>query len=428
MVSRAAIIVTGTEVLTGRVADRNGPWLAEQLRVAGVDVSHVLVVGDRREDLAAALRFVLSTGVDLVITSGGLGPTADDLTAEVVGEVQGRPSRLDPDLEAAIGAIVARLSASRGWRLDPSSTEAATRKQSLVPVGATVLAPVGTAPGLIVAPAPGSAGPPVLVLPGPPTELQGMWSSALSDPTVQAALAGRDELRQQTLRLWGTPESDIAATLRELGATLDPLEITTCLRDGGELEIVTRFAPPAQGDYDAFVDQVRATYPETLFSVDGHTVDEIVAEALLAQGLTIATAESCTAGLLAGRLTNRPGSSAYVLGGLVVYSNAAKSALAGVPAELINRVGAVSPEVAEALAVGARQRLGTDVGVGVTGVAGPGGGTADKPVGLVYLCASGANGSLARRLNIPGGRGDVRARAVAVAMHLIRQLVTTSTA
>jgi nicotinamide-nucleotide amidase len=428
MGSRAAIIVTGTEVLTGRVADRNGPWLAEQLRVAGVDVSHVLVVGDRREDLAAALRFLLGSGVDLVITTGGLGPTADDLTAEVVGEVQGRPSRLDPELEGHIAAIVAKLSAHRGWRLDPTATAAATRKQSLVPTGATVLTPVGTAPGLIVAPAQGSVGPPVLVLPGPPRELQGMWSGALADATVQAALTGRDAVHQQTLRLWGTPESEIAATLRAGGAALDTLEITTCLRDGGELEIVTRFEPPGQQAYNAFVDLLRATYPDTLFSLDGRTVDEIVAGGLLARGLTIATAESCTAGLLAGRLTDRPGSSAYVLGGLVVYSNAAKTALAGVPADLIDRVGAVSPEVAEALAAGARGRLGTDLGVGITGVAGPAGGTPDKPVGLVYLCVTGPHSSVARTLNIPGARADVRARAVAVAMHLIRRVVMTTAA
>jgi nicotinamide-nucleotide amidase len=422
MSTRAGIAVTGTEVLTGRVADRNGPWLAEQLRLIGVDVAHTVVVGDRREDLLAALGFLAGTGVDLVITSGGLGPTADDLTAEVVAQFQGRPMVLDGELEAHIAAIIERLLAGRGVRWDAEATAAGTRKQALVPDGAAVLAPVGTAPGLVVPAADGRTGPPVLVLPGPPRELQGMWPAAVADPVVRATLAGRRELRQATLRLWGTPEAELAATLRAHEAILGDLEITTCLRDG-ELEIVTRYGPDAQPSYEKFAAAIAAAYPDTLFSADGRTIDEIVAETLLARGLTIATAESCTAGLLAGRLADRPGSSAYLLGGLVTYANEAKSQLAGVPAELIERVGAVSAEVAEAMADGARSRLGTDVGVGITGIAGPGGGSADKPVGLVHLCASTASASLARRVVIPGSRADVRRRTSEIALHLVRQLL-----
>ncbi|HZY76288.1 MAG TPA: competence/damage-inducible protein A [Jatrophihabitantaceae bacterium] len=422
MSTRAGIVVTGTEVLTGRVADRNGPWLAEQLRTHGVDVAHTVVVGDRRADLLAALEFLAGTGVDLVLTSGGLGPTADDLTAEVVAQFQGRPMVLDEALEAHITAIVERLLAGRGVHWDPDATAAGTRKQALVPDGATVLAPVGTAPGLVVPVAAGRSGPPMLVLPGPPRELQAMWPAAVADPVVVAALARRRELRQATLRLWGTPEAEIAATLRSLDALITPLEITTCLRDG-ELEIVTRNGPDAQPAYDEFAATIAAAYPATLFSADGRTIDEVVAETLLARGLTIATAESCTAGLLAGRLADRPGSSAYLLGGLVTYANEAKTELAGVPADLIARVGAVSAEVAAAMADGARARLRTDVGVGITGIAGPGGGSADKPVGLVHLCASTASASLARRVVIPGSRADVRRRTTEIALHLIRELL-----
>jgi nicotinamide-nucleotide amidase len=422
MSTRAGIAVTGTEVLTGRVADRNGPWLAEQLRLIGVDVAHTVVVGDRRADLLAALEFLAGTGVDLVITSGGLGPTADDLTAEVVAQFQGRPMALDRELEAHITAIIDRLLAGRGMHWDPDATAAGTRKQALVPDGATVLAPVGTAPGLIVPVVDGRSGPPVLVLPGPPRELQGMWPAAVADPVVRTALADSRELRQATLRLWSTPESELAATLRSLDALIAPLEITTCLRDG-ELEIVTRYGPDAQPSYDKFAAAIADAYPATLFSADGRTIDEIVAETLLARGLTIATAESCTAGLLAGRLADRPGSSAYLLGGLVTYANEAKTELAGVPAELIARVGAVSAEVASAMADGARARLGTDVGVGVTGIAGPGGGSAEKPVGLVHLCASTASASRARRVIIPGSRADVRRRTTEIALHLIRELL-----
>ena len=423
MVVRAGIVVTGTEVLTGRVSDANGPWLAEQLRRLGVDVGQVVVVGDRPEDLRGALGFLSATH-DLVITSGGLGPTADDLTAEVVADVQGRGPVLDPDLEQQIAEIVAGLNAARGWTPDPAATAAATRKQAWVPDGAHVLAPVGTAPGLVVPVADGRDGPPVLVLPGPPSELQGMWDDALADPFVQAAIAGREELRQSTLRLWGTPESELAATLRDHEGELDGLEITTCLR-GGELEIVTRYSPDAAAAYDALVGAVRDDFADTLFSEDGRTVEEIVTDALLESGSTIATGESCTAGLLAGRLADRPGSSAYLLGGFVTYADQAKRDQLGVPQELLDTVGAVSAEVARGLADGARERLGTTYGVGITGVAGPGGGSAEKPVGLVHFCVSREGRSLSRRVVLPGSRAAVRARSVTVALHLLRELLTS---
>jgi competence/damage-inducible protein CinA-like protein len=418
---RAGIVVTGTEVLTGRVVDRNGPWLAEQLRLLGVDVGHVVVVGDRPEDLSAALTFLTGTGVTLVITSGGLGPTADDLTAEVVGAFQGRSSSLDPELERRIGAIVERLSARRGWRVDPDAAAAGVRKQALVPDGATVLEPVGTAPGLVVPPAEGRTGPTVLVLPGPPTELQGMWDAAVAAGPTQRAIAGRSELRQETVRLWGTLESQLAATMREHEAELAGLEITTCLRDG-ELEIVTRFDPAAQPAYDRFGALLAGTYGDTIFSA-GPTLDELVAQGFADRGLTVATAESCTGGLLAARLTAVPGSSGWVLGGVTAYANSAKEQLLDVPAAVLEEHGAVSPEVAAALAEGARARFGADVGIGITGVAGPGGGTAEKPVGTVHVCLVGPDGSAARALRLPGSRAAVRERSVTMAMHLLRALL-----
>jgi nicotinamide-nucleotide amidase len=418
---RAGVVVTGTEVLTGRVADRNGPWLAEKLRELGVDIGHVVVVGDRPDDLWGALDFLAGTGVALIVTSGGLGPTADDLTEQIVGDWQGRPSAVDPVLERRIAAIVDGLMARRGWRADPEATAAGVRKQALVPEGATVIEPVGTAPGLVVPPAEGRTGPTVLVLPGPPAELRGMWASAVAADPVQAALAGRAELRQETLRLWGTLESQLAATLRTHDAELDGLEITTCLRDG-ELEIVTRYAPEAQPAYERLAAAVEADFGDTLFS-RGATLDDLVADAFASRGLTVATAESCTGGLLAARLTERPGSSAWVLGGITAYANSAKEQLLDVPAEVLAAHGAVSPEVAAALAEGVRARFGADVGVGITGVAGPGGGTADKPVGTVHLCVVGPDGRQARSLRLPGSRSAVRARSVVMAMHLLRVLL-----
>jgi nicotinamide-nucleotide amidase len=418
---RAGIVVTGTEVLTGRITDRNGPWLAEQLRLLGVDVGQVVVVGDRPADLHAALSFLAGTRADLVITSGGLGPTADDLTAEIVAEFQGRPLAVDTDLEGRIGAVVATLGARRGWRTEPGAVAAAVRKQALVPAGATVLEPVGTAPGLVVPPADGRSGPPVVVLPGPPPELQGMWEAALAAEPVQRVLAGRTELRQETVRLWGTLEAQLAATLRDAAGDLDGLEITTCMREG-ELEVVTRYATQAQPAYDRLVGLLVERHRDTVFST-GPTLDDLVATGFADSGLTVATGESCTGGLLAGRLTARAGSSGWVLGGVVAYANAAKERLLGVPAAMLAEHGAVSPEVGRALVDGARDRFGADVGVGITGVAGPGGGTPDKPVGTVHVCVVGPDGVLSRALRLPGSRAAVRDRSVTMSMHLLRELL-----
>jgi nicotinamide-nucleotide amidase len=261
----------------------------------------------------------------------------------------------------------------------------------------------------------------VLVLPGPPSELQGMWPAALAAGATRRALGEPGELRQETLRLWGTLESQLAATLREHEGEFGGLEITTCLRDG-ELEIVTRYAPDAQPAYEHLAAVIAGTYGGTLFST-GPTVDEVVAAALDERGWTVATAESCTGGLLAARLTARAGSSTRVLGGVAAYANSAKEALLGVPADLIAAHGAVSAEVAAALADGARDRFGADVGVGITGIAGPGGGSPEKPVGTVHLCAAGPEGRRTRAVQLPGSRAAVRERSVTVALHLLRHLL-----
>jgi nicotinamide-nucleotide amidase len=419
--SRAGIVVTGTEVLTGRVSDLNGPWLAEELRARGVDVGSVVVVGDRPEDLRAALAFLAGSGVDLVITTGGLGPTADDLTAEVVGDFQGRPSAVDPALEQRIAEIVGRLSVRRGWRMDQEARAAGIAKQAQIPTGATVLEPVGTAPGLVVPVADGRSGPPVLVLPGPPSELQGMWPAALEAEPVRVALAGAAELRQNTLRLWGTPESQLAATLRRVDDQLAGLEITTCLRDG-ELEIVTRYGPDAEPAYRRLEQAIAADFADTLFS-RGPFLDALVTGGLADRGWTVAVGESCTGGLIAARLTAAPGSSAWALGGVAAYADGAKTELLGVPTQILATSGAVSPEVAWALAEGARERFGADVGVGVTGIAGPGGGTADKPVGTVHLATVGPQGAATKSAVLPGSREAIRQRTATLALHLLRQLL-----
>jgi nicotinamide-nucleotide amidase len=285
----------------------------------------------------------------------------------------------------------------------------------MVPAGATVLEPVGTAPGLIV---PGD-GFLVLVLPGPPRELQPMWGAAVATEPLRGLLAGAGELERRIIRMYGVPEAQLAATLREIG-DLEGLEVTTCLRRG-ELEVSTVFAPDAEPAYEELEDILTGRYADEVFSVDGDTIDQVVAHKLA--GRTVATAESCTGGLMAGRLTEEAGSSAYVLGGLVAYSNEAKTALAGVPEELIARHGAVSPEVARALAAGARTRLGADFGIGITGIAGPGGATPGKPVGTVCICVSSDDAVRERTVHLPGSRADVRDRTTTTAMHMLHELL-----
>ena len=418
MSARAGIVVTGTEVLTGRVADRNGPWIADRLLELGVELAHITICGDRAADIEAQLRFLAAEGVDLIVTSGGLGPTADDMTVATVARFCERELVLDAELEAKIAAILKKLMA----RIEGGDFEAvrtANRKQAMIPAEALVIDPVGTAPGVVV-----PDKPTVVVLPGPPRELQPMWPIAVQTPAVQKAIAGRTIYRQDTVRMFGLAESALAETLRDAEQRLPDfgsLEITTCLRRG-ELEIVTRYEPNAAGVYSQLVELLRERHGQYIYSEDGSQVDDQVAQLLT--GRRIATAESCTGGLLAARLTERPGSSAYLAGGLVAYANEAKTELLGVDAALIQAHGAVSEPVAEAMAAGALHRFKADTAVAITGVAGPDGGTADKPVGTVcFTVALADGGSSTRTLRLPGNRADVRERSTTVAMHLLRRVL-----
>ena len=419
MSTRAGIVVTGTEVLTGRVRDRNGPWLSDRLRELGVDLAHITICGDRPEDMEAQLRFMAEQGVDLIITSGGLGPTADDLTLEIVAGFTGRELELDEALEGRIADILRPL--MKRWPdIDFEAVREANRKQALVPRGATAIDPAGTAPGIVV---PASDGLPAFaVLPGPPRELHAMWPAMVETDALRDVLTRSTDYRQTMLRLFGIPESEIAATLRVAEDEVEgfaELEITTCLRRG-EVEVVTRFEPGAQATWDALAQLIGERHADSLFSTDGSTVDEQVAR-LLAGG-TIAVAESCTGGLLAARLTDRPGASEHFAGGVVAYSNEAKAGLLGVDPELIERHGAVSGEVAEAMATGALSRFGADVALSVTGIAGPGGGSEAKPVGTVFWCVARAGEEPhVRGALLPGDRAEIRDRSTTVAMHLLRR-------
>ncbi len=415
---RAGILVTGTEVLNGTISDRNGPWISERLAELGVEVTQITVVGDRSDDLDRALSAMREQGVALIVTSGGLGPTADDLTAEVVAGFAGRELVLDEEMERKIAAIIEGF--AKRLRFDPEAARQGTRKQALVPKGAVALDPVGTAPGLVV-PADRQV---VIVLPGPPRELQGMWPRAIEAEPAREVLERAEALRTTSIRMFGIPESELAGALREIEQEVDltGLEVTTCLR-GGELVTDVRYRPGDEDAMEALSSGLDRRLGQFTYSVDGERIEQVVAR--LMRGRMLAVAESSTGGLLAGRITDTPGASQWFAGGAVTYSDQSKVELLGVDPALITRHGAVSPQVAEAMADGALARFGADVACSVTGIAGPEGGTEAKPVGYVCFCAKLASGEvLGRDPVVPGAaRADIRERSVMVALHLIRYLL-----
>ena len=410
----AAILVTGSEILLGRTQDRNSGTLARSLDAHGVRLERIVTVDDREEHLQAALDGLLAEGHDLIITSGGLGPTHDDRTVAIVAEATGRALVLDEPVLAEITAIVTGYAAQRGVpveRLLPGAI-----KQSMVPAGAHVLSPAGTAPGVIV---PGATT--VVVLPGPPTELAEVWAAALVHPVLADLISA--QLERRILRIWSTPESTVARAFEALGGDDHGTETSICATRL-EVEVVVRFPPEARVAGNRLADGLVEEFGAAVYAEDDLTIEARVVAALCERGLTSGTAESCTAGMIAARLGNVPGASATLRGGFVAYANDVKTAQVGVPAELIERHGAVSAEVARALAEGVRERLGCDVGIGVTGVAGPGGGSEAKPVGLVHIAVVGPHGlgeALERRF--PGDREAVRTNTATAALHLVRLLL-----
>jgi nicotinamide-nucleotide amidase len=411
---RAAIVVTGSELVRGHRQDRNGPFLAAEAVRLGLDPVRITIVGDRVEDLEAA--FAQGFEADLCLVSGGLGPTHDDRTVELVARVAGRPLALDEELERRIGDI----SRAIAERLGRSYAEFTTgvRKQATLPEGGISLGLAGTAPGVVL----DTGGCVVVVLPGPPRELQRLWPRALETEPVRRVLERAPAREHRVLRFFGTPESAVAEALAAAGGEGDGVDVTICAR---EFEIhVDLFSEPTAGERAAAVaTSLRAALAPHLFSEDERSVSEIVIDLCRAHGLTLATAESCTGGMVATRITGVPGASDVFVGSVVAYANQVKEAELGVPAELVKEHGAVSAEVAAAMAAGARERLGADVAVAVTGVAGPGGGTPDKPVGLVFAHAAGPDGELAARTELPGDREMIRGRATAASLHLVRRLL-----
>jgi nicotinamide-nucleotide amidase len=414
---RGVVVVTGSELVRGERADRNGPFLAAELLRLGVEPARIEIVGDDPAELEAALRAGLEA--DLCAVSGGLGPTHDDRTVELLARATGRGLEVDSGLEAEIERISQGI-AERLRRPYADFTEG-VRKQATIPAGALVVGIAGTAPALVLE----STGAVFVVLPGPPSELRRLWPQALAVEPVRAVLARARVPERRVLRFFGASESTVAQALAQAGGEAVGLTATVCARDF-EIHVDLVAEAEAREHADRLASELRERLGPYLFAEDERSVEELVLAACGEQGFTLATAESCTGGLVAARLTSVPGASEVFRGGVVAYADDVKRAELAVPEELLERHGAVSAQVAAAMAAGARERLRTDVAVAVTGVAGPGGGTPEKPVGRVYLHAEAPEGAAARELDLPGDRDAVRGRAAGAALHLVRTLLARS--
>jgi len=414
---RAAIVVTGSELVRGERTDLNGPFFAQEALSLGLEPARIEIVGDRPEELEDALRDGLAA--DICFVSGGLGPTHDDRTVELVARVTGLALAVDAELEAQIEGI-SRSFAERMKR-PYGDFAAGVTKQATLPDGALCLGLAGTAPGLVV----DTGSCVVVVLPGPPGELRRLWPRALESDPVRRVLARAQPPSRHILRFFGASESAVAAALADAGGDGDGVEATICARDF-EIHVDLYADPGAEGRARALAAALRAALERYLFSEDDRRIEEIVLELCRADELSLATAESCTGGLVSSRLTSVPGASDVFRGGVVAYSDELKTRLLGVPAAVLAEHGAVSAETAAEMARGARERLGADVALAVTGIAGPGGGTPEKPVGLVFLHAAAPGGERTLEFSFPGDRQAIRARTAVAALHLVRRLLTQS--
>ena len=408
----AEIIAVGSELVTPYRLDTNSLWLTGRLNELGIDVRAKGVARDDREDLAALFTQALMR-VDVVVMTGGLGPTDDDLTREVVASVLKLPLAEDADILAGLRERFARRRIAM---------PEINRRQAQVPAGATALANKnGSAPGLWIE----SAGKIVVLLPGPPREVHPMFEADVA-PRLAARTGGR-RLRRRVLKITGRAESEVDAVAAPVYGPWRDAAIrieTTILAAPGQIELHLSATGSNVAAVDAALDagteSLRSALGSIVFSVDGRSLEAVVGDLLHSRGLTIAAAESCTGGLLLGRLTDIPGSSAWVIGGVVAYANSVKVRDLGVPSALLEAHGAVSEPVAMAMAQGVRARLGADIAVAITGIAGPSGGTDAKPVGTVVIASTGARDEL-RTFLFTGDRQMVRTLSTAAALDMVRR-------
>lgn len=414
---RAVVLVTGDEVLEGRTGDRNGRFLARELYDAGVDVVRVEFLSDRADHITTAMERAFVDGATLVITSGGLGLTHDDLTMQAVADALGLEMECREEVRADVAA---RCAGHPAWRdIDAQVRDAGVVKQATLPRGAVVIPPVGTAPGVVATAALGT----VVVLPGPPSELVPMWRWARAHPALGDLLAGAAGGETRVLRISNLIEARLVEFLSTLPPGIDDgVRMGICAR-AGEVEVTLRAADATH--LDTFAAAIADRFAGDLVSSDGRDLDHVIADLLRARGATVAVAESCTGGMVGARFTGLPGSSAYFHGGVIAYDNAVKTGVLGVDPAVIATHGAVSDACARQMAAGVRRVCATTYGLSVTGVAGPGGGTPDKPVGAVFVAACGPRGERVEPLHLRGERDAVRERAVGMALHALRRLLVS---
>lgn len=406
---RAEIIATGTELLSGDVPDSNSLYLSEELMLVGLETAFKTVVGDDEKDMEEALRRALGR-VEAVIVTGGIGPTEDDITRKVVAKIVKKRLVLNDD---ALKAVHARL-AGRGKEFATSND-----RQALIPAGARLLQnPVGIAPGFFI----DEEGLFLAVLPGVPKEMRAMFSEALR-PLLEGRFGNRTFIRRRVLRTCGLSESAVNQALQEILKRGVPVVGLTAKETGVDIRVIARghSAEQSQAEVDRTETAIREKLGDAVYGVGGQEIEEVVGALLKQRRLTLSVAESCTGGMIGCRITNIAGSSEYFERGVVVYSYPAKTELLGVPQDLIERHGAVSGEVAAAMAQGMRQAARTDLGLSVTGIAGPGGGTEIKPVGLVYMALASAQGVRVAEHRLFGTREQVRIRASQMALDMVRR-------
>ncbi len=419
MTARAALVLTGDELLRGFIQDANAAHIAASLRHDGIQMGSIRVAGDSIDAITHAVQSSIHElgHVDLVILSGGLGPTHDDRTSEAVSKLAGRALELQADALVMVEArlrTMGRLSTAD----DHAMFDAGNRKQATMAAGSIVLHPAGTAPGYVV---PASEGSPIfVVLPGPPGELRHAWEQVRTTAPYRELMEQSDAGAERLVRIWGVPESYAARALEDAGhVDSAACHVTLCARDG-ELELSIRGTDSAQ--VDARIDALCERFGTRVFALDDErSIAQLVGEQVHRAGCTMAVAESCTGGLLGSMLTGIPGSSSWFVGGAIVYSNELKEQFAGVAAQTLQQFGAVSEQTARELAIGIRTSCGSDIGIGITGVAGPGGGTEEKPVGTVFVGIADEAGVDVMPLRLYGGRATIRLRSCIAALHGVRQ-------
>lgn len=406
---KTELIFTGTELLLGHVLNTHAQYLGKRLSEMGLEVVLQTTVGDNWSLMEDALHMALKRS-DLIVVTGGLGPTTDDLTKEVVSSVTGVP--LEPDKNVL--NVITNFYEKRGLKITES-----TAKQALFPRGAVILPnDCGTAPGVILE----KDSKIIVLLPGPPREMTTMFENYVV-PYIEQKCSGREVTKYKVMKLTGISESAVQEKIKDLGGRVNP-EIAYVAKPG---EIQVRVTARSKSPIDAenMVNQLFAEVEERLkeyvFGYGDERIEEVTGRLLASSHLTLATAESCTGGLISAKLTSLAGSSVFYKGGIVAYSNEVKENLLGVPGEVLARYGAVSRETALAMAEGVRSITGTDLGLAVTGIAGPSGGTPEKPVGLVYISLATADGQFCQRYIFPGNRQAVRQGVSNAALDLVRR-------